>query len=105
MGILVFSVYKPERRRYGSQASNFVSLYNIYIMGIMCLLEWSLHGWEPLEKLIGSLWNVHDSMDLHDLLSILQFKSVWQFFQFLVMVKIMTELWLWRENGLMDDEL
>jgi hypothetical protein len=21
---------------------------------------------EPLEKLIGSLWNVHDSLDLHD---------------------------------------
>jgi len=31
-GILIFSVYKPEWRRYGSQASNFVSLYNIYIL-------------------------------------------------------------------------
>jgi hypothetical protein len=82
-----------------------LSLYKIYIMGIMCLLEWSLHGWEPLEKLIGSLWNVHDSLDLHDPLSVLQFRSVWQLFQFLVMVKIMTMLWLWRENGLMDEEL
>jgi len=48
---------------------------------------------------------VHDSLDLHDPLSVLQFRSVWQLFQFLVMVKIMTKLWLWRENGLMDEEL
>jgi hypothetical protein len=55
-GFWFFLSTKPEWRRYGSQASNFVSLYNIYILWASCVLEWSLHGWNLLEKLIGSLW-------------------------------------------------
>jgi hypothetical protein len=53
---LGISVYKPEWRRYGSQASNFVSLYNIYIyiyiyiLWASCVLEWSLHGWNLLRN-------------------------------------------------------
>ncbi len=83
-----------------------MSLYNIYIYyGHHVSLRMEFAWMEPLEKLIGSLWNVHDSLDLHDPLSVLQFRSVWQLFQFLVMVTIMTKLWLWRENGLMDEEL
>jgi hypothetical protein len=102
MGILVF--LSTNLNEEGMDPKLQILWICIYIMGIMCLrMEFAWR--EPLEKLIGSLWSVHDSLDLHDPLSVLQFRSVWQLFQFLVMVKIMTMLWLWRENGLMDEEL